>query len=169
MKKLFIIVIAFIGLFSNAQQKSFVVEHSVDVITKNEYYIATEKMIIANKEKNKGFSITPSFKFEDEKLKLESVIVKSFVGSSCVEKSKLYFLLENDKVITLNSWNSFNCDGTSYFDFTQEDLELLSQFKIKLVRFVNGFEYAEFQNNPDADQKDFFVRVITNNKIVEVK
>lgn len=169
MKKLFIIVIAFIGLFANAQQKPFVVEHMVDQITKKEYYLSTEKLIIANKEKNKGFSISPNFKFEDDKVILHALIVKSFVGSSCVEKSKLYFLLENDKVITLNSWNKFNCDGTSYFDFTQEDLELLSQFKIKLVRFVNGFEYAEFQNNPDADQKDFFVRVLTNNKIVEVK
>ena len=37
------------------------------------------------------------------------------------------------------------------------------------MRFVNGRDYAQFEKTPDADQKDFFVRVLTNNKIVEVK
>ena len=143
MKKLLVITVLLQGLFSNAQQ--YVVEHSVDEMTKNEYYIPTEKMIIANKEKTKGFVVTPNFKFEQGKLILQSLIVKSFVGSSCVEKSTLYFLLENGKVITLNSWNKFNCDGTSYFDLTDEDLKNLSESKVKLVRFVNGYEYEEFQ------------------------
>ena len=167
MKKLLVIAVLLQGLFSNAQE--YVVEHSIDEMTKNEYYLPTEKMIIANKEKTKGFTISPNYKFQDNKLILQSVIVKSVVGSSCVEKSKLYFLLENDKVVTLDSWNSFNCDGTSYFDFTDEDLKSLSESKVKLVRFVNGYEYAEFQNNPVAEKKNFFIRVITNSKIVEVK
>ena len=169
MKKLFIIVIAFIGLSINAQEKPFIIEHMVDQMTKKEYYLSTEKLIIANKEKNKGFSITPNFKFEDGKAILHALIVKSFVGSSCVEKSILYILLENDEVITLTSWNKFNCEGTSYFNFTKKDLQLLSESKIKLMRFVNGRDYAQFEKTPDADQKDFFVRVLTNNKIVEVK
>ena len=92
-----------------------------------------------------------------------------FVGGSCVENNTLYILLENDKLITFKSWNKFNCEGTSYFDFTEEDLQLLSESKIKLMRFVNGRDYAQFEKTPDADQKDFFVRVLTNNKIVEVK
>lgn len=167
MKKLLVITVLLQGLFSNAQQ--YVVEHSIDEMTKNEYYIPTEKMIIANKEKTKGFVVTPNFKFEQGKLILQSLIVKSFVGSSCVEKSTLYFLLENGKVITLNSWNKFNCDGTSYFDLTEEDLKNLSESKVKLVRFVNGYEYEEFQNNPSAEKTNLFIRVITNSKIVEVK
>jgi hypothetical protein len=167
MKKLLVIAVLLQGLFSNAQE--YVVEHSIDEMTKKEYYLPTEKMIIANKEKTTGFTINPNFRFENEKLILQSLIVKSFVGSSCVEKNKLYFLLENDKVIILESWNKFNCDGTSYFDFTNEDLQNLSESKVKLVRFVNGYEFAEFQNNPNADQKNFFIRVIKNYKIVEDK
>jgi hypothetical protein len=169
MKKLFIIFIATIGLFANAQQKPFIIEHMVDQINKKEYYLSTEKIIIANQERNKGFSINPNFKFQEEKATLYSLIVKSFVGSSCVENNTLYILLENDKLITLKSWNKFNCDGNSYFDFTKEDLQFLSESKIKLIRFVNGTDYAQFENTPDLDQKDFFVRVLTNNKIVEVK
>jgi hypothetical protein len=169
MKKLFIIVIALTGLSINAQEKPFIVEHIVDQMTKKEYYLSTEKLIIANKEKNKGFSITPNFKFEDGKVILHALIVKSFVGGSCVENNTLYVLLENDKLITFKSWNKFNCEGTSYFDFTEEDLQLLSESKIKLIRFVNGRDYAQFEKTPNADQKDFFVRVLTNNKIVEVK
>jgi hypothetical protein len=166
MKKVFFLVFLMAqSLLSNAQE--YVVEHSIDEMTKKEYYLPSEKMIIANKEKTKGFTISPNFKFQDGKLKLQSLIVKSFVGSSCVENNKLYFLLENDKVITLTSWNKFNCDGTSYFDFTDEDLKSLSESKIKLVRFVNGYEYAEFQNNPLAEEKNFFIRILTNLKVIE--
>ena len=39
MKKLFIIVIALIGLSINAQEKPFNVEHIVDQMTKKEYYL----------------------------------------------------------------------------------------------------------------------------------
>jgi hypothetical protein len=169
MKKLFIIVIAFIGLSINAQEKPFIIEHMVDQITKNEYYLSTEKLIVANKEKTKGFSILPNLKYQEEKIVLQGITVKSFVGSSCVEKSILYILLENDKLITLNAWNKFNCDGTSYFDFSNADLQLISESKIKLTRFVNGRDYAQFEKSPETNQKDFFVRILTNNKIVEVK
>ncbi len=167
MKKLLVIAVLLQGLLCNAQE--YVVEHSIDEITKNEYYIPTEKMIIANKEKTKGFTITPNFKFEQGKLILQSLIVKSFLNTSCVEKSTLYFLLENSKVVTLNSWNKFNCDGTSYFDLTDDDLKNLSESKVKLVRFVNGYKYEEFQNNPSVERANLFIRVITNSKIVEVK
>lgn len=167
MKKLLVIAFLLQGLFSNAQE--YVVQHTIDEMTKKEYYLPTEKMIIANKEKTIGFTIEPNFRFENGKLILQSLIVESFVGSSCVEKNKLYFLLENDKVITLESWNKFNCDGTSYFDFTEEDLKSLSEHKVKLVRFVNGYDYDEFQNNPSASKTNFFIRILTNYKIVEVK
>jgi hypothetical protein len=169
MKKLFIIVIALIGLSVNAQEKPFIVEHVVDKMTKKEYYLPIEDLIISNKEKNKGFRISPNLKFQDGKLKLKTLIVKSFVGGSCVENNKLYVLLENDEVITLTSWNKFNCERTSYFDFTEEDLQLLSESKIKLIRFVNGRDYEQFEKTPNTDQKDYFVRVLTNSKIVEVK
>lgn len=168
-KKLFIMAIALIGLSMNAQQKPFIVNHIIDKMTKKEYYLSTEKMIITNKEKSKGFTITPNLKFEDGKILLQAVTVKSFVGSSCVENNTLYILLENDKLITLKSWNKFNCEGTSYFDFTEEDLRLLSESKAIAIRFVNGRDYAQFENTPYEDQKDFFIRVLTNNKIVEVK
>lgn len=167
MKKLLVIAVLLQGLLCNGQE--YVVEHLIDEITKKEYYVPTEKMFIANKEKTKGFVITPNFKFEQGKLTLQSLIVKSFLNTPCVEKSTLYFLLENDKVITLTSWNKFNCDGTSYFDFTEEDLKSLSESKVKLVRFVNGYEYEEFQNNPSAEKTNLFIRIITNSKIVEVK
>jgi hypothetical protein len=167
MKKLLVIAVLLQGLFSNAQE--YIVAHSIDEMTKKEYYLPTEKMIIANKEKTEGFTMSPNFRFENNKLILQSLIVKSFVGSSCVENSKLYFLLENDKVIILESWNKFNCDGTSYFDFSDEDLQSLSESKIKLVRFVNGYKFAEFQNNPTTNDKNFLIRVITNSKIVESK
>jgi hypothetical protein len=167
MKNLFITIIAFISLFTNAQEKSYTIEHSIDAITKKEYYLPTEKLIIANKEKTKGFAISPNFKFKNEKVQLQSLIVKSFVGSSCVENNTLYILLENENLVTLKSWNKFNCDGTSYFDLTDKDLKTLSESNIKLIRFVNGRDYSEFENNTDG--KDFFIRILTNSKIVEVK
>jgi hypothetical protein len=168
MKNLFIIAFAFIGLFTNAQE-AYIIQHSTDAITKKEYYLPTENLVVANKEKTTGFSMTPNFRFEKGKVALKSLIVKSFVGSSCVEKSVLYILLENENLITLNAWNNFNCDGTSYFDFNQNDLKLLSESNAKLIRFVNGRDYAQFENTIEEDSKTFFIRVLTKSKIEEVK
>lgn len=66
-------------------------------------------------------------------LKDKSIIVKSSI--SCVDEgSSFQILLENEDEIELRSWNDFNCDGTSYFNwFGKSQIEKLSKSKIKYL------------------------------------
>lgn len=162
MKK--ILIISLFTLFAQAQNESYLVRHEIDIIDKTEYFVPSEDLIISNKDKTRGFVITPAFSKEDGIVLMRSLIVKSYVGSDCVEKSKLYIMLENDNIIALSAWNDFNCKNTSYFDFTNEDLELLKNSKIKIIRFVNGSDSAEF-DGVNLNKKNFFIRAILNLKI----
>lgn len=163
MKK--ILIISLFTLFAQAQNEAFLVKHEIDVIDKTEYYLPSEELIVANKDKTKGFVITPAFAKEDGIVIMRSLFVKSYVGSDCVEKSKLYIMLEDDNIISLSAWNDFNCKNTSYFDFTNEDLALMKNSKIKIIRFVNGSDSAEF-DGVNLNKRNFFIRVITNTKVV---
>jgi hypothetical protein len=87
----------------------------------------------------------------------------------CVEKSTLYILLDNDRVIKLSSWNELNCDGISYFDVSKNESIYLSESNIRLVRFVNGSDSSQLEDTPDKDQLNFFVNMFSNYKIIESK
>jgi hypothetical protein len=69
---------------------------------------------------------------------------KSFIVSSnisCVNEGSLFQItLENDEEIELNSWNLFNCDANSFFEwFSDSQIEKLKKFKIKYLFFYyNG-------------------------------
>lgn len=167
MKKILVIIICFTGLLVNAQSNVFIINHSVDVFTKEESFFPEKKLVI--QDKYKGLYIIPSLNYIGKELILESLLVGSNVGSMCVEKSTLYILLDNDRVIKLSSWNKFNCDGISYFDVPKDESKYLSESNIKLVRFVNGSDSSQLEDAPDKDQLNFFVNMFSNYKIIESK
>lgn len=167
MKKILVIMVCFTTFFVNAQSDVFIVNHIVDKLTKEESYFPDKKLVIKNQ--HEGFYIIPSLNYIHKDLILESLLVVSSVGSSCVEKSLLYILLCNDVLIKLDSWNDFNCEGISYFDVSKDDAKNLSESNIKLVRFVNGSDLSKFEDTPDKDQLNFFVNMFNNYKIIEEK
>ena len=167
MKKVLVIIISFIGLLVNAQSNVFIINHSVDVITGEQSFFPEKKIVI--EDEYKGFYIIPSLNYIGKELILESLLVVSNVGSMCVEKSTLYILLDNDRVIKLSSWNELNCDGISYFDVSKDESKYLSESNIRLVRFVNGSDSSQLEDTPDKDQLNFFVNMFSNYKIIESK
>lgn len=167
MKKILVIMVYFTTFFVNAQSDVFIVNHIVDKLTKEESFFPEKKLVI--QDKYKGLYIIPSLNYTGKELILESLLVGSNVGSMCVEKSTLYILLDNDRVIKLSSWNKFNCDGISYFDVPKDESKYLSESNIKLVRFVNGSDSSQLEDAPDKDQLNFFVNMFSNYKIIESK
>lgn len=166
MKKVLVIIISFIGLLVNAQSNVFIINHSVDVITGEQSFFPEKKIVI--EDENKSIYIIPSLNFKDKELILESLLVVSNVGSMCVEKSTLYIILNNDRVIKLKSWNEINCDGISYFDVSKNESIYLSESNIKLVIFANGSDSSQLENTPDEDQLNFFVNMFSNYKINKI-
>ena len=137
-------------------------------MTDKEYYFPQRKLICANTEKTKGFTISPNFKSADGKIVNNGFMCKNVNIGSCDEKDNLIILFEDDTKITLTSWNKFNCDGNAYFNFTDSELSELSTKKVTTIRFSNGRSYESLTVPLKEDQKDYFVRAYTNNKIVEV-
>jgi hypothetical protein len=169
MKKLFLNFALLIS-FSVFSQKAtpFVVEHCTDKMTDIEYYFPEKKLVCSNTEKTKGFIISPNFKKEESGLAYSGLMCENVAIGSCDENDILIILFEDDTKITLTSWNKFNCEGYSYYHFTDSELTELSVKKMKSIRFTNGYSYDNLTVVLKADQKDYFIRAYTNNKVVEI-
>jgi hypothetical protein len=70
----------------------------------------------------------------------KSIIIQTNIG--CVEEgSILQITLENNNEIVLESWNDFNCDGNSYYNwFSLAQIEKLKGQKIKYLYFYSKGE-----------------------------
>jgi hypothetical protein len=169
MKKLLLNLVLLISLSAFSQTTiPFVIEHCKDKMTDKEYYFTQKKLICANLEKTKGFTITPNFKAEKGSYKNNGFMCKNVNIGSCDENDSLIILFEDDTKITLNSWNKFNCEGNAYFDFTESQLTDLSIKKVNTIRFANGHSYESLTIVLKEEQKDYFVRAFSNQKIVEI-
>lgn len=138
MKKILLISMLLIGINVFAQDNIKLKYHK-DVMTEKEYVFSNEKILCLENPK-KGFILKISYKFIKGKVKYSGINVFSQSIGSCVEHDKLIFLFEDDSKIELTSWNDFNCEGRSYFDFNGDRLFKLTK-RIKAIRFQNGRSY----------------------------
>ena len=169
MKKLLIITALFLSNLTFSQQKKqFIIEHCIDKMTEREYFLTQKKLICANTQKTKGFTITPQFNLEDGNIVPNGFICKNANIGNCNEKDDLIFLFEDDTKLTLTSWNDFNCDGNAYFSFDKDDLNYLSTKKITDIRFSNGYSYESYTYTFKQAEKDYFINAYTNHKVIEI-
>jgi len=169
MKNLLLNFVLLISLSAFSQTTTpYVIEHCKDKMTDVEYYFAQRKLICANPEKTKGFTITPNFKTEKGSVKDNGFLCKNVNIGSCDENDTLILLFEDDSKLTLTAWNKFNCEGNVYFDFTESQLLELSTKKVNTIRFSNGRSYESLTVTLKEDQKNYFVRAYSNQKIVEI-
>ncbi len=169
MKKLLLNLVLLVSLSAFSQTTTpFIIEHCVDKMTDKEYYFAQRKLICANTEKTKGFTIIPNFKADKGQMVNNGFLCKNVNIGSCDENDSLIILFDDDTKITLNAWNKFNCEGNAYFDFNDSQLKDLSAKKVNTIRFSNGRSYESLTITLKEDQKDYFIRAFTNNKIIEV-
>ena len=169
MKKFLLNLALLVSLSAFSQSENpFIIQHCVDKMTDKEYYFAQIKLVCANLEKTKGFAITPSFKAEKNGIKNSGFICKNVNIGSCDENDSLIILFEDDTKITLIAWNKFNCDGNAYFDFNDSQLKDFSTKKVNTIRFSNGRSHESLTVTLKEDEKDYFIRAYSNQKIVEI-
>lgn len=169
MKKLLLNLVMLISISAFSQTTTpFVIEHCNDKMTDKEYYFPQRKLICANPEKTKGFTVTPNFRAEKGGMKNSGFMCKNVNIGSCDENDSLIILFEDDTKITLTSWNKFNCEGNAYFNFSESQLADLSTKKVNTIRFSNGRSYESLTVSLKEDQKDYFLRAYSNQKIIEV-
>jgi hypothetical protein len=137
-------------------------------MTDKEFYFSQRKLICANPEKTKGFTVLPNFKAENGGMKNNGFMCKNVNIGSCDENDSLIILFDDDTKITLTAWNKFNCEGNAYFDFSDSQLTDLSTKKVNTIRFTNGRSYESLTITLKQDERDYFVRAFSNQKIIEV-
>lgn len=164
MKKLLLSIVA-VAFSTTVLSQEFVVKVCEDKIEKTTTYIPTESIFVKSPSGKDGFLLSLYIQKKEDKVVCTGITVNSVVGSSCVENSTLYLVLENDEVVTLTAWNKFNCDATSYFDFTDENMKKLSTIKLKTIRFKNGYDFASLTGIENG-KESFFIRV-TNNMVLK--
>ena len=169
MKKLLLQFVLLTSLSGFSQTSTpFVIEHCKDKMTDKEYYFTQKKLICANPEKTKGFTVLPNFKAENGGMKNNGFMCKNVNIGSCDENDSLIILFDDDTKITLTAWNKFNCEGNAYFDFSDSQLTDLSTKKVNTIRFTNGRSYESLTITLKQDERDYFVRAFSNQKIIEV-
>ena len=169
MKKLLLNLVLLISLSAFSQTTTpFVIEHCKDKMTDKEFYFSQRKLICANPEKTKGFTVLPNFKAENGGMKNNGFMCKNVNIGSCDENDSLIILFDDDTKITLTAWNKFNCEGNAYFDFSDSQLTDLSTKKVNTIRFTNGRSYESLTITLKQDERDYFVRAFSNQKIIEV-
>jgi hypothetical protein len=169
MKKLLLNLLLLISISAFSQTTTpFVIEHCKDKMTDKEFYFSQRKLICANPEKTKGFTVLPNFKAENGGMKNNGFMCKNVNIGSCDENDSLIILFDDDTKITLTAWNKFNCEGNAYFDFSDSQLTDLSTKKVNTIRFTNGRSYESLTITLKQDERDYFVRAFSNQKIIEV-
>jgi hypothetical protein len=169
MKKLLLNFVLLISMSAFSQTTTpFVIEHCIDKMTDKEYYFAQKKLICANADKTKGFTITPNFRAKGGAYYNSGFLCKNVNIGNCDENDSLIILFEDDTKITLTSWNKFNCEGDVYFNLTDDEINDLSIKKVKSIRFSNGHSYESLTVSMKEDQKNYFIRAYTNQKVIEI-
>ncbi len=97
-------------------QENIKLKYYKDIMTEKEYIFSKEK-IMCLENPNKGFVVKVTYEITKGIIKYSGISVLSNDIGNCVEHDNLIFLFDDDTKIEMTSWNDFNCEGRSYFDF----------------------------------------------------
>lgn len=156
MKKIFLTLAAF-AVTSLVSAQLHIIGDCTDLSGKCIYYVSDE-VIIANKEKNKGFKYHPSVEMKNGVLECAGILTTMVNIGGCVENNSLIFLLDDGSKVMLKSWNKFNCDGDAWFFLSKDEMNLLREHKVVKAQMQNGYSYESFQNDVPLSEQDYFIR-----------
>lgn len=169
MKKIFIsLSIIAASLMSNAQLH--IIEDASDLGGKV-YIYPSENLIVTNKEKNKGFTLSADFKRKGTEgdLHLTGIIGQLVNIGTCCEKNELILMFEDSTKMTLVSWNKWNCEGNAFYSLDGEQAEILGSKKIIKSQMKNGYSYESYANNVSGIDQGYFVTLVADAKQNKVK
>lgn len=135
MKKLFTLIALVLTFIISAQQ-----EVKKDTLKKQ--VIVTETIICSNYDKDKWFTITPTFeKSNGVVVKIYLATLKQDIGSKSNKPDQLVFKFTSGKIIKILSDKSRKDEygyGITYFPVNAIDAAFLKTKKIESIRYING-------------------------------
>lgn len=142
--------------FSQTKSDTVSVVSIVDEMSGKSFISTTQKLIVANEDKTKGFSLDILFASE-------LTLFSKMVGiGGCNENDQLIILLENGEKINMTSWKSFNCKGEGYFRLTQTIIEKLRLSPLSKIRITNGRSYDSYTGDVDIEDKNYFIQLFNS-------
>lgn len=169
MKTFFSVLFSFACFYTLAQPD--IIQDCTDLSGECLYY-PSEQIVVANEKATTGFTISADLTDKNGNLQIDGFICNLYNIGACCEKNQLTLMFEDNSIITLLSWNDFNCDGNAYFNITKAQLDKLCTLKIIKAQIKNGYSFDSFQNSISASQQDYFITIsndIKNNKIKTIK
>lgn len=157
-KLLFVGILMFFSMLSFGQVKDDTVRvvKIIDEMSGNANLSTTQRLIIANEHKTKGFSLDVIFA---SKMVLMS---KMFDIGDCNENDQLIILLDNGEKINITSFNSFNCEGEGYFILTNNIIKKLRSSPLYKIRITNGRSYDNYTGEVNIEDKNYFIQIFNS-------
>lgn len=155
--KLTTLALMLLTFAANAQQDSVYIVKQKDDMKGIAYYTPNRAMGIINIETKQSIKIQPYLNNDGS---IKTLYVKTSNIGTCNEKNELILLLENEYRVISKSWKSFNCDGESYFNITEKDLQMLRISPVYKIRFTNGRSYESYTDNIPDKNKRYFIQLL---------
>jgi hypothetical protein len=164
------LMMCLVTILSFGQRDSVYVIKETDAMDGKVIAYSSRDFICANDAGKIGFRVSAHINFRDIKF---SMITATMVGiGSCNEKDEMIILFENGEKIIKTSWKEFNCEGGTYFDMNDDDIQLLRTQPISKIRMTNGRTYDSYTGDVKKKDKRYFIQVLyalDNNLIVNKK
>mgnify|MGYP000906159275 FL=1 len=135
---------------------SIYIKKYVDIMTDKTYLFPSKKIVLLNDNNKMGFSVRGEIR---NGFKFDGISVKQFGIGNCDENDELIILFDNGSKIIKKSWNEFNCEGNSYFNLNQDDINLLRKQTISKIRLTNGRTYESYTGDVEKSSKRYFIQL----------
>jgi len=149
-------LIAVVSFAQTSKDNVYVIKET-DAMSGKSYVYGSRDFICANDAGKIGFRIFTHINSETLKF---SMITATMVGlGTCNENDEIIILFENGQKIIKKSWKKFNCDGETYFNIDNEEIELLRTQPLSKIRMTNGRTYDSYTGDVKLKDKKYFMQL----------
>jgi len=163
------LMMCFVTMMSFGQTDSVYVVKETDAMSGKTYVYGSRDFICANDAGKIGFRVSTHINSDKSTF---SMITATMVGiGGCNENDEIIILFENGEKITKTSWKKFNCDGETYFNMNEKDIQLLRTQSLSKIRMTNGRTYDSYTGDVKQKDKRYFIQLFyaLDNKLITDK
>lgn len=154
--------------FGQASKDSVYVVKETDAMSGKTYVYGNREFIVANDAGRVVFRVGTYIK---DDLSFAMIAVTMVGHGSCNESDEIIILFENGEKIIKKSWKKFNCEGETYFDMNEKEIQLLRTEPMAKIRITNDRTYNSYTGDVKEKDKRYFIQLFyaLDNKIITEK
>ena len=142
--------------FGQTSKDSVSLLKKTDEMSGKTYVYANREFILANDAGKIGFIVGTYIKND---LSFNMIAVTMVGHGSCNENNEIIILFENGEKIIKKSWKKFNCEGETYFDMNEKEIQLLRTEPMAKIRMTNDRTYNSYTGDVKEKDKRYFIQL----------